>query len=174
VAGLFFVPSTPIFSIQTLAMLVANEHFIRHEYISLLLALPADTPPLWGKMDVQQMIEHIRDAFKVANGRLPLPLVNTDPDQLAKARAFMLSDQPFRENTKMPLMPEEPRKHKYASKEEAVEKLIPEVDHVFAVYAATPGLRIMSPMFGELNYEEQLHLLNKHARHHLRQFGVTI
>lgn len=173
-AGLFFAPSAPIFSVQILAMSLANEQFIRNEYIPLLQKLPADTAPVWGKMDVQQMIEHIRDAFKVANGRLPLPLVNTDPEQLAKTRAFMLSDKPFRENTKMPLMPEEPRKHKYASKEEAIQKLVPELEHVFTVYSVTPGLRIMNPMFGELDYAEQLHLLVKHTKHHLRQFGVEI
>ncbi|MBV9989620.1 MAG: hypothetical protein JO301_18200 [Chitinophagaceae bacterium] len=153
-------------------MLQEKEQFLKHEYIPLLRQLQAHQPGRWGKMDAQQMVEHMRDAFKVANGKIVLPLINTDPAVLEKARAFMLSEAPFRENTKMPLMPEEPRRHKYAGMEEAIEKLRPELEDVFTVYAADPQKVLVNPVFGDLNYEQQVHLLHKHAKHHLAQFGL--
>lgn len=123
-------------------------------------------------MDGQQMVEHLRDICKVANGKIVLPLVNTDPEKLAQARSFLLSELPFRENTKVPVMPEEPRPHKYSSLAVAITKTAEELEAVFTVYDADPALVLMHPIFGELNYEEQIHYLNKHIRHHLRQFGL--
>jgi hypothetical protein len=31
-----------------------------------------------------------------------------------------------------------------------------------------------NPFFGDLNFEENVHLLYKHALHHLKQFGVMV
>jgi hypothetical protein len=49
-------------------------HFLKHELIPLLHTLKADQKPKWGKMDAQQMVEHMRDVFKAANGKIVLPL----------------------------------------------------------------------------------------------------
>ena len=147
-------------------------HFLQHEYIPLLHKLTAGQKGIWGKMDGQQMVEHMRDVLKLANGKIVLPLMNTDPEKLAKARDFMMSNEPFKENTRVPVMPEDPRAHKYASLEEAIGKLEPELHDVFAVYAADAHKKLMHPMFGELDYEQQIHYLYKHVQHHLRQFGL--
>jgi len=43
----------------------------------------------------------------------------------------------------------------------------------FYLYLATnPAKTLMNPMFGELNYEQQISILYKHTRHHLKQFGL--
>ena len=154
-------------------MLSKKEYFLQKEYIPLLQKLTPQQTGKWGKMDAQQMVEHVRDVCKLANGNIVLPLLITDPEKLAKARAFMLSDALFRENTKVPVMPEEPRPHKYASMQEAIVKMEEELKAVFTVYQADPSKTLVSPMFGDLNYEEQIHLLYKHAMHHLRQFGLV-
>jgi hypothetical protein len=154
-------------------MIEAKVHFLTHECIPLLQQLSADQKGKWGKMDGQQMVEHLRDIFKLANGKILLPLLNTDPDKLAKARAFMMSDGLFQENTRVPVMPEEPRPHKYAGLPEAIDKTEAELNDIFTVYAADPSKVLMHPMFGELNYEQQVHYLDKHVRHHLRQFGLV-
>jgi len=98
--------------------------------------------------------------------------MNTDPEKLAQARLFMMSDAPFKENTKVSVVPEEPRPHKYGSIQEAISKMEPELNEVFAVYAADPAKTLMNPMFGELNYAQQISILYKHTRHHLKQFGL--
>ncbi len=154
-------------------MLSEKEYFLKNEYLPLLHKLDPLQKGKWGKMDAQQMVEHMRDVFKVANGKIVLPLLVTDPEKLTKARAFMMSEALFRENTKVPVMPEEPRPHKYAGMQEAIKKTAAELADVFTAYAADPAKIFMAPMFGELNYEEQIHLLYKHAKHHLRQFGLV-
>jgi hypothetical protein len=84
----------------------------------------------------------------------------------------MMSNEQFKENTRVPVMPEEPRAHKYASMEEAISKAEAELNDIFAVYTADPSKKLMHPMFGELDYEQQIHYVYKHAQHHLRQFGL--
>ncbi|MCW3087279.1 MAG: hypothetical protein JWQ78_665 [Sediminibacterium sp.] len=148
-------------------------HFLRHEYVPLLRQLAPDQKPKWGKMDGQQMVEHMRDVFKVANGKIAMQLLNTDPGRLAKMRAFLLTDQPFQENTKSAVMPEEPRPHKYSGMEEAIAKLETEIGDMFTAYAPDPSKTLMHPAFGELDYELQIRYLDKHVRHHLRQFGLV-
>lgn len=154
-------------------MLQEKENFLKNEYLPILRKATAGQPAKWGKMDVQQMIEHMRDVFKVANGKIVLPLMNTDPEKLEKQRAFIMTDQLFRENTRVPVMPEEPRPHKYDSLEEAIARLEPELNDVFVAYAADARKTTLNPIFGDLDYEQQINLLHKHALHHLRQFGLA-
>ena len=150
-----------------------KENFLKKDCITLLRTLTPNQKAKWGKMDGQQMVEHLRDVCKVANGKIALPLYNNDPEKLAKARAFLMSEAPFTESIRVPVMPEVPRPAKYASITEAIEKMEIEMNDVFTVYAANSSQTLNHPMFGELNYEEQIHYLDKHVRHHLRQFGLV-
>ena len=49
-------------------------NFIKKELVGLLQQVPFHTPPLWGKMTLQQMIEHFSDSVRIASGQLVLPL----------------------------------------------------------------------------------------------------
>lgn len=52
-------------------MSIEKENFLRTRLVPLLQQLSPDTPARWGKMKVQQMIEHLGgDAFRTASGRL--------------------------------------------------------------------------------------------------------
>jgi hypothetical protein len=85
-----------------------KEEFLKHKLISLLRQIPSDTPPHWGKMSLQQMIEHFADSVRIASGKTVYTDFVVPEEQLQKFRNFMLSDKPFRENTVNPLMPEVP------------------------------------------------------------------
>lgn len=148
--------------------------FLQHGLVPALNNLSGETPAQWGKMDAQQMVEHLRDAFKNASGKYIIPLITTDPERIKQLQDFLMSDKPFRENTNAPFMPETPRQHKYASMEEAIARLEPEINDFFKAYEADPDRRILNAVFGELNFEQQVHLLYKHVTHHLRQFGVVV
>ena len=39
-------------------------------------------------------------------------------------------------------------------------------------YKTNPNATHLNPFFGEFNYQEWLHILYKHANHHLKQFGL--
>jgi hypothetical protein len=148
--------------------------FLKRRFIPLLKQIPSDTTPQWGKMSLQQMIEHFSDSVRIASGKT----VHTDfifpPEQLQKIREFMLSDKPFKENTVNPLMPEVPAPVVNPSADEAIAELQKEISFFFSVFEKNNLQVTRSPFYGDLNYEENVHLLYKHALHHLRQFGVPV
>lgn len=154
-------------------MNLEKENFLRTKFISLLQKLPAETAPRWGKMNLQQMIEHFIDVTMVASGKIKLPIV-TPADKLSRFRDFMMSEKPFKENTKSPVLGEEPTPQKKHTKEAAIGKLQEELIHFFEAFEKNPSLITTHPVFGELNFEENIQIMHKHALHHLKQFGVNI
>ena len=81
-----------------------KENFLRTKLVGYLQRLDPATPPRWGKMNVQQMVEHFGgDAIRNASGRLKIDAIVTPPDNLQRMREFLMSDKPFKENTKKPL-----------------------------------------------------------------------
>lgn len=152
-------------------MSTEKEFFLRKRFIPLLQQLKTDEPARWGKMNVQQMIEHFTDVMMVASGKIKLPVV-TSKDKLPRFREFMMSEKPFKENTKSPVLPDEPLPLKKHTKEAAIGKLQEELIYFFELFEKNPGLITTNPVFGQLNFEENIQLLYKHAWHHLRQFGV--
>ncbi|MBL7724449.1 MAG: hypothetical protein JNK27_09880 [Chitinophagaceae bacterium] len=154
-------------------MSLEKENFLRTKLITLLQRMDPATPPRWGKMSVQQMIEHYGgDAVRNANGRLKIETIITPPEQLDRMREFMMSEKPFKENTKNPLMGEEPAPLRYKTVQGAIGALQQELIYFFEAYEKNPAMIIRNPFFGDLNFEQNVQLLYKHALHHLRQFGV--
>lgn len=154
-------------------MSIEKENFLRTRLVTCLQRLDPSTPPRWGKMNVQQMIEHFAgDAVRNASGRLKMDKIITPPDHLERLREFMMSDKPFKENTKNPLLGEEPAPLHYKTVQAAIGALQEELIYFFEAYEKQPDLVIRNPFFGDLNFEQNVQLLYKHALHHLRQFGV--
>jgi hypothetical protein len=138
-----------------------------------LQRLDPSTPPKWGKMSVQQMIEHFtNDALRNANGRLKTDTIITRPEHLERMREFILGEKPFKENTRNALMSEEPAPTEYKTVQAAIGALQQELIWFFEAYEQKPDMVVRNPFFGDLNFEQNVQLLYKHAIHHLRQFGV--
>ncbi len=145
--------------------------FLRNEYTKVLSQLNADAPRKWGKMNVQQMIEHMSDYVRIASGKTPMTVV-TPEDKIPRMQGFLMSEKPFPENTPNALMPEEPVPVRHAAKEEAVSELQQEINDFFKAYEDEEGKTTPNPFFGMLSYDHQVQLLHKHSTHHLRQFGL--
>jgi hypothetical protein len=148
-----------------------KEEFLKKEFPSLLKELSDNEVGAWGVLTPQGMVEHMTDAVRNAYGRIKLPL-QTKPELLERMRNFVLSDIPFKQNTKNALMTETPAPLVNKSLTEAIWELEKEIGHFMNFYKEHPGHKEMNPFFGELNYEEQVHLLHKHATHHLTQFNL--
>ena len=112
------------------------------------------------------------DAVRNASGRLKFDNIMTAPENLERMREFMMSDKPFHENTKNPLMKEEPEPLRYKTVQGAIGALQQELIYFFEAFEKDPQLITRNPFFGDLNFEQNVQLLYKHALHHLRQFGV--
>ena len=145
--------------------------FIKTIFTEKISHLSADTAPLWGKMNVQQMVEHVTGFFKVSTGQLHFPLV-TPEEHLPKLKEFLLSDKQFRENTKAPVLPEEPLPVREPDLNTAKAGLNEAIENFFALYELHPDKKIAHPVFGPLNFEEWILLHYKHVTHHARQFGL--
>jgi hypothetical protein len=154
-------------------MSIEKENFLRTKLVTYLQQLDPATPPRWGKMNVQQMIEHFAgEVMRNASGRSKIDTILTPPENLERMREFMMSDKPFKENTKNPLMDEEPAPPRHKTVQAAIGELQEEIIYFFEVYEKDHRLIIRNPFFGDLNFEQNVQLLYKHALHHLRQFGV--
>jgi len=146
-------------------------NFISTEFILLLNALPAETVGKWGKMNGQQMVEHLAGFFKVSTGKIKFPLV-TPVEHLPRYKEFLNSDKEFRENTKAPVLPEEPLPVRFATMNESINELDRDIKEFVNLFSNNEELKTTHPVFGELNFDEWVLLHYKHVTHHLRQFGL--
>jgi hypothetical protein len=146
-------------------------NFLKEDMIALLSKLQSDDKGKWGKMNAQQMVEHLSEYVRIASGKVKAQIVNTG-EIVKKYYDFMMSDKPFRENTPNAIMPDEPTPVKQPDMRSAIDELKNEVAHFFKTFQENPALKTPSPFFGELNFEENLHLLHKHFTHHAKQFGL--
>ena len=149
----------------------AKRNFLKNEYTKKLAELDPGAERLWGKMNVQQMIEHMADYLRIANGRTVATII-TPEENLPQLQGFLMSEKPFRENTPNSLMPDEPAVVRNAKISDAIQELQNELDHFFEVYEQDAELLLPNPFFGYLNFDMNIQLLHKHAWHHLRQFGM--
>jgi hypothetical protein len=146
-------------------------HWVQHDFISMLHTLPADAKGNWGVMNAQQMVEHMADSTRQANGKDPKKLLTPD-EHLERFRSFMLSDKPFKENTKNAELPDIPLPVKTSGMNEAIAEFKAEINDFIRHFQNDEMKELMNPFFGALNYEQWIHLLHKHAQHHAKQFGL--
>ena len=145
--------------------------FLQNGFVPLLGKLHGDETGKWGRMNAQQMVEHLSVIFKVSTGGILFELI-TPRDQLPKFKEFLYSDKQFRENTRAPVLPEEPLDLRFLSMQEAIGELRDEVNAFFEFFKNDLLITTLHPVFGELNFEEWIQLHHKHVTHHLRQFDL--
>jgi hypothetical protein len=147
--------------------------FIESGMFSTLQDLNETTLPKWGKMNAQQMVEHLNDFFSVSIEKITFPL-STPEEHLPGYRDFLYSDKIFRENTKAPagVLGEEPLALRNADLAGASLQLQQTVKAFFEFFKERPRHKTMHPAFGMLNFDEWIMLHYKHVTHHLRQFHL--
>jgi hypothetical protein len=137
----------------------------------LLHQLDVNAERCWGKMTVHQMIEHMADSIRIANGRDPHLLVTAD-EYVPRMLAFLISEKPFKENTPNSLLSDTPPPPRNSSVSNSLAELEEDLNIFFHIFQDNPLKTVMNPFFGALGFEMWVQLLYKHAWHHLRQFGV--
>jgi hypothetical protein len=150
-----------------------KQQFLETGFIPLVKKIDMAASPRWGKMNAQQMVEHVSAFFKVSTDKLQFPLT-TPAEHLPKYKEFLMSEKEFRENTKAPVLPPEPLPLRFETMNEAVAELEKEVNEFILFFDKDAEKRTLHPAFGELNFEEWVQLHHKHVKHHLKQFGVEI
>jgi hypothetical protein len=148
-----------------------KEIFFKVDYISLLQQLKGDEKGSWGVLSAQGMVEHMSESIAVASLRI-VHALHTPIEQVERMKSFALSEKEFKPNTKNALMTEEAAPLRNKNMDEAIEELKEEIAEFFKYYEHKPGSIVTNPFFGDLNYDEWLHVLYKHATHHLKQFNL--
>lgn len=148
-----------------------KKSFLKSDFIPLIKKLNGDEAGKWGKMNAQQMVEHTTGFFKVSTGKIYFDLV-TPIEHLPKYKEFLLSEKEFRENTKAPVLPEDPMPLQNSTMQESVDELEESVNYFFEFFKEGPSNITLHPVFGSLNFDEWVQLHHKHVKHHLKQFGL--
>jgi len=147
--------------------------FLLNKYTDRLRSIDKDTKPAWGVLSFQGMVEHMSDTIKNHSGKILLPLV-TPLDKVAIYKEFAIGDIPFKENTVNKLMGPEAPPLRFDSVTDAINELQSELEYFYKYFENAPEKTTLNPFFGDMNFEDSVHLAYKHAWHHLKQFGVVI
>lgn len=151
---------------------MTKQDFLLQSFPTLLKAIDPNTLPVFGKMNVIQMIDHMADSFRMANGKDVYTEIITPVERIGPMQDFLRSTKDFKPNTKNALMAEEPKPARSNNCNEAIESLKAELNDFFTYFKIDEEKTLRNPFFGDLNFEMTLNLLHKHAIHHLRQFNA--
>jgi hypothetical protein len=146
--------------------------FLQQTFIQKLREIDPSAKANFGKMNVQQMVEHMSYAVRVAGGKLEVPAI-TPEDKLEKYYKWLMSDEQFKPSTPNSLLPETPAATKCASLGDAIDDLEDDIQAFVDFYKGEPTKKVLNAFYGELDYYEQVQLLYKHSKHHLAQFTAA-
>lgn len=136
-----------------------------------LSKLTVDTKPLFGKMNAQQMIEHLSEVTQIANGNWKVDSYVSD-EKTARRKPYLNTDGELQVGFKAPFLSEAPTPLKFSSMEDAINDLIKQVAEFEEVFKADKNRTVVHPFFGELDYEYWKKFQVKHFTHHFKQFNL--
>lgn len=136
-----------------------------------LLKLEENSKPIFGKMNAQQMIEHLSDILKIANGNWEVN-VFVDDEKASRRKPFLDSEYEIQSGFKPKFLSEEPVKERFNSLSEAIEDLIFQITSFQTVFEEDKNRVVVHPFFGNLDYEYWKKFQVKHFTHHFKQFNL--
>ena len=147
-------------------------HFVnitdRPQLLSLLMALDKLSLPLWGEMQPQQMVEHLIEQVKYANGKKTASSDVPAAESLQQKQKWIYTDVEIPKNV---LLADLPRQLIYADIQTAIGQLMKELDN-FDEFFKQPGATTIHGGFGPMTYQEWLIWHGKHFTHHFKQFDL--
>lgn len=149
------------------------EDFLTSRLPQLLNKVTGAEQPLWGSMNIQQMLEHLALGFALARGMRVVELASSEANLLRMKNLGLLSNRAMPKGFNNPILTDELKQLRHADINEAIKQLMNEIDLFKAYYESMPVEHTMPHnIFGQLNYHEWLWFNYKHIHHHLAQFGV--
>jgi oxepin-CoA hydrolase / 3-oxo-5,6-dehydrosuberyl-CoA semialdehyde dehydrogenase len=147
-----------------------RETFFRRLLFDALAPLHDGSQPGWGKMTVQQMVEHLTWAFELSTGQAqadcPVPEA-----QRERLKAFLYDNRPTPREFMNPVLAAGLPPLRHVGLAEARAALQVEVERFLQQASANPAVMHMHPVFGPIGIEEWARAHFKHSYHHLLQFG---
>ena len=136
---------------------------------SKLLQIKKDISPLFGKMNGQQMIEHLSFVLQISNGMVDADC-HVSTEKSSKRKPFLDTDGELQIGFKASMLSEEPNELKFNSIEEAINDLCAQIDNFKTHFETVKAEN--HPFFGELDFKYWQKFHVKHFTHHFKQFGL--
>lgn len=143
-----------------------NESSLR----GLLNSLEIETPAIFGKMNGQQMVEHLALLLKVSNGKIDADFF-VEEEKSSRRKAFLDTDNELQVGFKASMLSEEPVPAKFSTLKDSIEDLILQIES-FETHFKTNATE-NHPFFGELDYQYWCKFHVKHFTHHFKQFNLV-
>ncbi len=135
--------------------------------------LTENTKPNWGKMNAQEMIEHLEYSVRVASGEIQDFEIETPEKILEKVHESIYTHTFMPKNYKAPkVLKERLVKLQYENLAEAKVKLIAAYAEFLEFFKENPEVKTKNAVFGELDKFEWDLVHTKHFNHHFEQFGL--
>lgn len=133
-------------------------------------ALRPDSHRKFGKMSVEQMLKHLRNATEVALGEVVMP---DESKPIIRDIGYILIARVFTTwpggKIKAPDYWSPPPDHDFAGERAG---LLGAMQRFVAAVDATPDTVAVHPILGPLSLRKWSQLMGVHVHHHMRQFGV--
>ena len=133
--------------------------------------LSSSSPALWGRMDAQQMVEHLIMLYNISNKKQETSILTPDK-YIHKTQEFLRSEELMPKNFVAKFLPLDPIPYVYSSIEEAIDHLLSSLDSFQAYWSGKEEETLNHPVFGKLNKVLWDRVHNKHLHHHFLQFGL--
>jgi hydroxymethylglutaryl-CoA reductase len=138
--------------------------------LSALSRLSNSNKPLWGKMNAQEMVEHLSDMLMMARGTGNFT-IDVDAETIARRQQFLLSDKEMAKNIAVPFT-KELIELSNDELELAVDEFTDEWINFIELYENNPDASVVHPYYGALDFNLWLKMHDKHFMHHFKQFGL--
>ena len=147
------------------------EDFMKNIMPKALKNLQDDTKALWGKMQAQDMVEHLEVNILTSMILKDVPHQTPNKKQVL-GRNLIYTKIKMGRNLSNPSLKYGLPPHKYQDVRIAVNKLIEKISLFFNIFAKKPTSYSLNMFLGDLNYAENLAFHYKHCKHHITQFGL--
>jgi len=138
---------------------------------SLLSVLQPETPALWGRMNPQNMIEHLVEAVEYTNGKRVAEL-QVPTNKANKQRKDLVNSDFVIPIGVTGYLPDATKAKRFKDLTTAILELNNELD-AFEIFFKTEGVTAIHFEFGPMNYKEWIIWHGKHFTHHFKQFGLV-
>ena len=140
------------------------------DFAGRVQALRPDSQRKFGKMSIEQMLKHLRNAFEVSLGEKTLPDESKPVvrDILYFLIARVITTWPGG-RIKAPDYWSPPADYDF---ERERKELLGAMDRFLGAFESAPDKIGVHPILGPLSMREWSQLMGVHMHHHMRQFGV--
>jgi hypothetical protein len=150
-----------------------QKEYLLNQLVNDFRSLSQPANANWGKMNFNQMLEHLIEACKNASGDIVFDTFYSPEERIPAMQAFLMTDKLFKPETKNAIMGEEPAPVNNENTNELFDELQSQLNRFYERFQ-DENLVVRNPIFGDLNEELWTRLLYKHCIHHLNQFQPTI